>query len=155
MQDAEKLNEAQKRHLYASCHYIDGLLCDLEQAFRQEDSLSPFPHYVIDLTPEEMKQFEEHIRQIRERLLRALAWQDLKPEVPSIPLTRAVRTSLTFIDVTIEELSPRYMRGCGTVPEGSIEGLNGVIDDLRSAAREMEHYLQRSVAARETEKTGG
>jgi hypothetical protein len=154
MQDAEKLNEAQQRHLYASCHYIDGLLCDLEQAFHQEDSLSPFPHYVIDLTPAEMKQFEEHICRIREQLLRALAWQDLKPEAPAIPLTRAVRTSLTFIDVTIEELSPRYMRGCGTVPEGSIAGLNEVIHDLRSAARDTERYLQNGVVARETEKRG-
>jgi hypothetical protein len=151
MQDTEKLNEAQQRRLYTSCHYIDGLLCDLEQAFQQEDSLSPFPHYVIDLTPAEMKQFEEHIRQIREQLLRTLAWQDLKPETPSIPLSRAVRTSLTFIDVTIEELSPSYMRGCGAVPEGAIEGLNGTIRDLRAAARNMERYLQSEVIAQNTE----
>lgn len=150
MRDAERLNEAQQRRLYASCQYIDDLLCDLEQMFHQECSMSPFPRCVMDLNPAEIVQLQEHIRQIREQLLHALAWQEMSPESPSIPATRVVRTNLSFIDVAIEELGPQYLRGCGTVPEGAVEGLNGVLRDLRAATHKMENYLRDAVTSRET-----
>jgi hypothetical protein len=155
MHDAEKLNEAQQRRLYASCQYIDGLLCQLEQAFHQEDSLSPFPRYVNDLNPAQMNKLKDQIRRIREQLLETLAWQGMKPESPSIPTSRVALTSLTFIDMTIEELSPRHLRGCGAVPEGAIDGLNRVVRDLRFAAGAMESYLRKKIASREEELTEG
>ncbi|MGA9060202.1 MAG: hypothetical protein WB341_00920 [Terracidiphilus sp.] len=148
MQDAEKLNDAQQRRLYASCRYMDELLCDLEQVLHQADSLSPFPRYVIDLTPAEVCELEGHIRRIREQLLRSLAWQQLSPETPDIPATRVALTNLSFIDIAIEELNPRHLRGCGVVPEGAIEGLNRVIRDLRSVTRRMELYIRRELATR-------
>jgi len=151
MQQTERLNEAQQRRLYASCRYIDGLLCDLEQALHQADSLSPFPRYVVDLTPAEVSQLEEYIRRIRVQLLRTLAWQQMKPDTPEIPASRAALTSLAFIDTVIEEFTPRHLRGCGAVPEGAIEGLNGVIRDLRSVTHGMELYIQQKMAARKTE----
>lgn len=155
MQDDEKLNEAQQRRLYASCRYIDGLLCDLEQALHQADSLSPFPRYVIDFTPAEISQLEEHIRLIRVQLLRSLAWQQMNPDTPEIPATRAALTSLSFIDIAIEELTPRHLRGCGAVPEGAIEGLNGVLRDLRSVTHGMELYIRRELATHEAETKEG
>jgi len=155
MQDLEKLNEAQQRRLYASCRYIDGLLCDLEQALHQADSLSPFPRYVIDFTPAEINQLEEHIRLIRAQLLRTLAWQQMNPDTPEIPATRAALTSLSFIDIAVEELTPRHLRGCGAVPESAIEGLNRVIRDLRYVTRGMELYIQQKIAARKAETREG
>ncbi len=155
MQDTERLNEAQQRRLYASCRYIDGLLCGLEQALHQADSLSSFPRYVVDLTAAEVSELEEHIRRIRVQLLRALAWQQMSPDTPEIAATHAALTSLTFIDIAIEELTPRHLRGCGAVPEGAIEGLNGVIGDLRSVTRGMGLYIQQKTAAREAEINEG
>lgn len=72
---------------------------------------------------------------IREQLLRTLAWQDMKPEEPQIPVSRGVLTHLSFIEIAVEELKPKYLRGSGMVPEGALEGLNRVIRDLRSAVR--------------------
>jgi hypothetical protein len=155
MRDGEKLNEAQQRHLYTTCQYIDGLLSDVEQTFQEPDSLSAFPRYVMDMTSEEMSEFRDHIHRIREELLRTLAWQEMQPEPPSIPATRAVQRSLSFIDIAIEELNPSYMRGCGAVPEGAVEGLHGVIRGLRSATRGMEQHLREQMAARAGEKTKG
>jgi len=64
-------------------------------------------------------------------------------------------TSLTFIDMTIEELSPRHLRGCGAVPEGAIDGLNRVVRDLRSVAGAMESYLRKEMTNRENELKEG
>lgn len=131
----EKLNDAQRRRLYASCLYIDGLLCDMEQILDESATDSPFPRHVLDLAPAQMVQVKEHIHLIREQLLRTLDWQDMKPEEPQIPVSRAVLTNLSFIDIAVEELKPKYLRGSGMVPESALEGLNRVIRDLRSAVR--------------------
>lgn len=154
MQDAEKLNEAQQRHLYTTCQYIDGLLNDVEDTFREKDSPSPFPRYIHDLTPHDMTELGDHIRRLRQELLRTLAWQEMKPEPAAIPVSRSVARSLSFIDIAVEELSPRHMRGCGTVPEGAVEGLNSVIRGLRSVTRAMEQCLRRQMneAAAEPER---
>jgi hypothetical protein len=45
------LNDAQQRRLSITCKYIDKLLCDIEQRSSFAASQSPFPRYVVDLTP--------------------------------------------------------------------------------------------------------
>lgn len=148
MQRGGELNEAQSRRLSVTCEYIDKLLCDVEQVLHQAESRSPFPRHIVDLTAEQMRALEEHIGRLREQLLRALAWQQLKPEPPDIPASRAVLTHLNFIDIAIEELRPRYMRGSGAIADGTAGKLNRVADELGAEARAMEKYLRRELETR-------
>src|SRR5271157_161727 len=142
-----KLNDAQRRRLSITCKYIDSLLCDMEHALHSATSQSPFPRYIIDITPAQARVIEDHIIHPRSQLLRTLAWQHMKPEPPEIPVTRSLLTDLGFVDIAIEELKPRYMRGCGAVPEDAVEGLDGVINELRSMAGSMERYLRQELGA--------
>ena len=142
-----KLNDAQQRRLNITCKYIDSLLCDMEHALHSATSQSPFPRYVIDITPAQARVIEDHIIHLRSQLLRTLAWQHMKPEPAEIPVTRSLLTDLGFVDIAIEELKPRYMRGCGAVPEDAVEGLNGVINELRFMAGSMERYLRQELGA--------
>jgi hypothetical protein len=82
-----ELNDVQRRRLGATCKYIDGLLCDIEHALRSPESKSPFPHYVVDVTPAQVCVIEDHIRRLRAQLLRTLDWQHMKPEPPEIPVS--------------------------------------------------------------------
>ncbi len=143
-----RLNEAQRRRLSVTCEYIDRLLGDVEEILLEDFSLSPFPRHVVDLTAEQRRKLDEHIGRVREQLLRTLAWQGLKPEPAEIPASRAVLTHLNFIDIAIEELRPRYMRGSGALAEGVAEELNRAADELRAVAQGMEQYLRRELAAR-------
>jgi hypothetical protein len=106
------LNEVQQRRLSITCKYIDKPLCDIEQALHSAASPSPFPRYLVDITPALSRVIEDHIR--------ALDGQHLKPDPPEIPVTRSVTVDLTFIDIAIEELKPGYMRGCGAVHEDAV-----------------------------------
>jgi hypothetical protein len=142
-----ELNDAQQRRLSITCKYIDQLLCDMEHALHSATSQSPFPRYVIDITPAQARVIEEHISRLRSQLLRTLDWQHLKPEPPEIPVTRSLLTDLAFVDIAIEELKPRHMRGCGAVPEDAVEGLNEVINELRSMAGSMERYVREELSA--------
>jgi hypothetical protein len=141
-----ELNDPQQRRLIVTCKYIDGLLCDIEQALQSAASESPFPSYIVDVTPAQTVQIEGHIRRLRAQLLQTLDWQSMKPEPPEIPVTRSILTDLSFIDNAIEELKPKYLRGCGAVPADAVDGLNQVIHELRSHVKSMESYLRHEIA---------
>ncbi|MGO9776615.1 MAG: hypothetical protein ACLQGT_01265 [Terracidiphilus sp.] len=143
---AGELNEPQQRRLLVTCKYIDGLLSDIEQALHSTASESPFPSYIVDVTRAQAIQIEGHIRSFRAQLLQTLEWQSMKPEPPEIPVTRSIMTDLSFIDNAIEELKPKYLRGCGAVPTDSVDGLNRVIHELRSHVKNMESYLRHEMS---------
>lgn len=140
-----QLNEPQQRRLIVTCKYIDGLLCEIEAALHSATSPSPFPRYVVDFTPAQAREIETRIRHLRDELLRVLAWQRLDPEPPDIPVTRSVLTDLSFIDNAIEELKPRYMRGCGPIPDDALDDLNQSIRGLQSIVREMAGFVRNEV----------
>jgi hypothetical protein len=114
----------------------------MESVLHAAASKSPFPRYVADLTPAQSGVIEDHIHRLRLQLVRTLAWQHMEPQPPEIPATRAVITDLSFIEVAIEEMKPRYMLGYGAVPEDAVSELNGVIDELRSVVQGMQRYLR-------------
>lgn len=140
-----ELNEAQLRRLGVTCSYIDKLLSEVEQILQEAASKSPIPRYVVDVTPAQTRVLEDHIRRIREQLLRALAWQNITPDPPEIPATRSALTHLAFVDIAIEELKPSYMRGSGSVPDDVAEELNGVVHELRSVTQSMVRYLRQEL----------
>ena len=137
-----ELNENQKLRLRITCQYIDKLLGDLDHVLHSASSQSPFPRYIVDVTPAQIRVLEDYIRRFRSQLLRTIAWQQMKPEPPNIPASRAVLTNLTFVDIAVEELRPSYMRGSGEVPEDAVNELNGVVHELRALITSMEHYLK-------------
>ncbi len=147
-----ELNEPQQRRLSVTCKYIDNLLCEMEQALKSATSESPFPRYVIDVTPAQALEIEGHIRRLRSGLLQFLAWQHLTPEPPEIPLTRSITTDLAFIEIAIEELKPRHLRGCGAVPEDAVDELNAEIQKLLSLVKSMENHVRKEMGAEPEEK---
>jgi GTP-binding protein EngB required for normal cell division len=140
-----QLNEHQQTRLRITCQYIDKLLSDVEDILRAATSQSPFPRYIADITPAQIRVIEDHIRRLRSQLVRTIAWQQIKPARPDIPATRAMLTNLSFVDIAIEELKPHYMRGFGAVPEDAFSELNGVVHELRALVTGMERYLNQEL----------
>jgi GTP-binding protein EngB required for normal cell division len=140
-----QLNGHQQTRLRITCQYIDKLLADIEDILHAATSQSPFPRYFVDISPAQIRVLEDHIRCLRSQLVRAIAWQQMKPLPPEIPSTRAVLTNLTFVDIAIEELKPSYMRGSGAVPNDAVNELNGVVHELRALVTGMESYLKQEL----------
>jgi len=157
---AGELNEHQKNRLRVTCQYIDKLLSDIDNILHAATSQSPFPRFIVDINPAQVRVIEDHIRRLRSQLVRTIAWQQMKPEPPNIPATRAVLTNLAFVDIAIEELKPHYMKGSGPVPEDAVSELNGVVYELRSLVSGMERYLKQELTTdleerlRQLEETG-
>jgi hypothetical protein len=142
-----KLNEPQQRRLIITCKYIDSLLCDIENALHSTASHSAFPRYVVDITPAQAQEIEDHILLLRSQLLRTLEWQRMKPEPPEIEVTRLITTDLAFVDIALEELKPKHLRGCGAVPEDAVDELNRMILKLSSMVKSMDRYIRQEIGA--------
>jgi len=139
-----ELNENQQRRLATSCRYIDKLLSDIDDILQQATSQSPFLRHIVDVSSAQIRVLEDYIRRIRSQLVRTLSWQNMEPNIPDIPATRAVLSYLAFVDIAIEELKPKYMKGYGAVPEDAVDELNGVVHELRSLVDGMQNYLKQA-----------
>ena len=135
------LNSSQRQHLLITCKHIDGLLGAIEETLNASASKCIFPSYVGDITPLQRKSIEDSIARLRDQLLQVLAGQSLALPEPHISALHSIHVGLTFVDIAIAELDPRYMRGYGPVSELGAADLHGVMAELQSAAKQMRRYI--------------
>jgi GTPase Era involved in 16S rRNA processing len=135
------LNPFQQNSLRVGCAYIDQLLSDIEQVLNVSQTKSVFPKYINDITPVQRKTIEDYIGRIRAQLLRVLAGEAIPVERPKIAASHAINTALTFVDINIEELSPKKMRGYGELSPMAVADLNGVMQELESIVQQMQRYV--------------
>jgi hypothetical protein len=131
------LNANQQQRLLATCKHIDKLLEAIEATLNAAASKSVFPEYTGDIRPHERKEIEDRIAGIRRQLLRVLAGQSLAPDKPHISASHSISVNLTFIDVAIAELAPRYMRGYGPVSEEGAADLDRIVEGLQASGNEL------------------
>jgi GTP-binding protein EngB required for normal cell division len=135
------LNESQQRNLIITCQHVDRLLADLEQAFVEARSNSPFGRYVNDLAPAEQRLVQDYLARIRTQLVRVLTGQGLPPTPRQTGVRWSILTHLAYVDVAIEELKPHYMRGYGAVAPEASAALNGIVEELHGAIAQLTRYL--------------
>lgn len=134
-------NQPQRNRLSVTCAHIDKLLKDIEETLDATASKSPFPKYVSDVSPTQRRVIEDYIARLRAQLLRVLEGVQIPVPNARISASHSIYTSLTFIDIAVEELKPRYMRGYGDVPTTAQEMLNGIVAELESLVRQLNRYL--------------
>ncbi len=135
------LNSAQQRRLRITCEYIDKLLSDIENGLYSSESKSPFPRYVPDISPLQRKIIEDYIARIRKRLVSALDAEGIERNPPSIPLSRSIHVAATFMDISIQELHPKYMRGYGELATAAEAELNGIAGELADIVAKLDQVL--------------
>ena len=143
----ERLNEFQARRLYVSFRYIDKLLCEIEEILNTPSSRAAFPRYSPDVAPAERRQVEDYIARIRTELVHILNEQSITKQEPSISALHAIHVALGSIDIALEELKPRHMRGYGEVTDAAANDLNGIVGGLRGLVAQ----LDRSIAGSDRE----
>jgi GTP-binding protein EngB required for normal cell division len=135
------LNEHQRRHLLASCQYIDRMLSDIDHIVTATENDSPFARYVPDLSPVFKKLLRDYFARLRADILRVLTRHDATPSGQLVSAVHAVRTTLGFVDIAIVELKPEYLKGYGAVPEALVPEINGFVEELRSVVRALDQAL--------------
>jgi GTP-binding protein EngB required for normal cell division len=140
---ANSLNSNHERRLSVTCRCLDKLLADMESMLSVSSSKLAFPQYTPDLTSAQRRVVEDYISRIRAQLIRVLDGQNIGRPPADIPVTRSLHSTLTFVDIAVEELKPEYMRGYGEVPTAAAVELNGIAGELQGLVRQLDHYLVR------------
>jgi GTP-binding protein EngB required for normal cell division len=136
------LNANHVRRLSVTCRYLDKLLADMEAALNISTSKLAFPQYVRDVAPAQQRVIEDYIVRIRAQLMRVLDGQGIERPAADIPVSRALHSLLTFIDIAVEELKPEYMRGYGEIPPSAAVELNGIAGELRGLVNQLDRYVR-------------
>ena len=137
----DRLNEFQKRRLRVTCEHIDKLLSSIEEVLYQSSSKSVFPKFKSEVSLAQRRTIENYIARVRAQLLRVLDGQDIAKGNPSIAATHSIHVSLTFVEIAVEELYPKYMQGYGTVPEAVAAELNGICGELLGLVTRFDRYV--------------
>jgi len=138
---AGALNESQQRHLRVSCQYVDKLLSEVESILNSSASKSVFPRYISQISLANRRTIEDYIARIRAQLIRVLDGQGIVREKPGIPEARAISVTLGAIDIAVDELKPRNMRGYGEVPESVALDINGIVGELQGLVSRLNRYV--------------
>ena len=141
------LNASQRHRLLITCKHIDTLLESIEETLNASASKRVFTSYVDDISPQQRQAIEEHIARIREQVLRVMTEQSLAPEEPRISAAHSIDVGLSFIEIAIAELAPRYMRGYGPVSERAATDLQRIVGELQAVVRELHRYMARPRSA--------
>ena len=134
-------NEAQRRRLLASARHADKLLGEIEQILRNADSKAAFPRYRPDLAPHETRLLEGEIARLRSHLSRALGALGVRQDYPQFSALEAIRATLAFVRVAVQEMAPEYLRGYGAVPEAASAALRGLSAELEGILNSIERSL--------------
>ena len=135
------LNEYQQRHVLASCQYIDKLLGEIEQIAQVPSGASLFPRHSSTMTSMQRRVLQDYVSRIRSRVMAVLDGEHLRLPDPHGQDVFSIRSTLTFVDIAIEELKPKYMRGYGAVPEAVVPRIEGIVDELRTIVQKLSEYL--------------
>ena len=60
---------------------------------------------------------------------------------PRFESVHAIRVTLAFVRIAFQECTPDRMRGYGPIPEAKVRELNGLVDEMVSAADKLDSYL--------------
>jgi hypothetical protein len=148
------LNPSQRQRLLITCKHIDRLLGDIEATLDATAAKTVFPNYIADIAPDERRTIEEDVARMRSHLLDVLASQSLAPDEARISASHSVEVNLTFVEIAVAELAPRYMRGYGPVSQEASADLATIAAKLESGVRELRrHLLLQHVSADESATT--
>jgi hypothetical protein len=134
------LNEFQARRLRVTCQYVDRLLGEIEEVLSVAESKAAFPRYAPDVSPVRRRKMEASISRIRGELIRVVEKQGIASD-PPILASRAIRAAISAIDISVEELKPRYMGGYGELPEAAAAELNSIAGGLQSLVAQLAEDL--------------
>jgi hypothetical protein len=140
-QQRAALTEPQRRRLVIICQHLDHLLADIERSFDEARGNSPFRRYVADVAPAEQRLFGNYAGRLRTQLVRILGEQGLSPTPRAIGLRHSMLTSLTFFDIAVTELEPRYMSSYGDLEPAAAASLSGITEELHSTGKQLKAYL--------------
>jgi hypothetical protein len=134
------LNENHKRRLLAAFQYADELLSrSLSAAAPSQPGL--YSRCVVDLSPSELHSIENCTEKVREQIRRLQDQFEIPLPSPSTPSSWILKTNLTSLDITLEELYPDRMRSYGEIDPKTANDLTRTLQEVRGLLSQVISFL--------------
>lgn len=150
---SHQLNESQERHLRVVCQYVDKLFCEIESILASAESKSAFPQYISEISAEDRRAIEDFINEIRAQLVRALEGQNIARGKATIPDARAICATLDSIEIALDELRARNMRGYGEVPESAAKEMERIAEELEEKVACLNRFVMAHGAGKDSSES--
>jgi hypothetical protein len=135
------LGENHKRRILATFQYADELLSQSlsARATAQTDLQS---RGVQDFTPSELLRVESDMERIRQQMRSFLERFQIALPGRSTPSRWILKTNLTSLDLALEELYPRKMRGYGEMGSAAASELERTLQEIRKLVSQLLESLE-------------
>lgn len=130
-----------KRALANKFKHIDKLFWEIESLLSTGNGRSLFPGYLADVSHAQRERLEAGILAFRQAMARILENKGISMEQPLMSTLHAVRVTLHFVDIALQELKPEQMRGYGSVSRKTALELDEIVTELQSMTRKMKSTL--------------
>jgi hypothetical protein len=139
------LNDNHKRRILATFQYIDKLLEESLAASRPA-ARPLFPRLIQDISPAQFYRIESCAEKMREQMARLMSRVETPPDENPTPASWALRTNLTYMDISLEDLYPERMRGYGEMAPDGARDLSCTLNEIRRLGSQLSASLSESRA---------
>ena len=147
MATTSPLNEAHQRRLLSGARYADTLLSDVEAILNASESKTIFPKYRSDISPSP-GQADSQLRGPLPRSTGARdGWLGHRSWGTPLQSLHSVRVTLGFVQIAVQEMAPRYLRGYGEVTENVAPQLQGLCAELEGLLKRLDASLAQGPSA--------
>ncbi len=108
-------NESQARSLVIGFRDLHRRMAEMEAWLIQAGASTAFSEYVNDVSPTEGKVLRDYFTRIRDTMLACLQEAHLPREEQRTSLRWAIQCGLTFLHIAVSEMSPKRLRGYGSL----------------------------------------
>lgn len=137
------LDERRKRLLLMTFRHLDKMLSEIDRRAEGKGSSSPLSDRYTELDPEKKEAIQRYAARLRETMCRILEEKGIPIDVPSFETIHSIHTSLIFMDISAEEIRPKYMRGYGELTREAADELDAVATELQGLLKQMQAVLKR------------
>jgi hypothetical protein len=137
----EGLNEAHQNRILITLLDLRRQLERVEDAILQPAKLSPFFEHDNDLSADQAQRIRQVFTSLRVALLRAAEKLGISIAVRRSRLSWEVQCLLSHFQLSMAELSPKQLRGYGSVGEAASEALRQIQEDLAQLTNQLASQL--------------
>lgn len=136
------LNAAQARMVMSTFTYVSKLLDDVLQVAGTDPA--PFGDWRPDLTPVEARDLMARMRDIRARMLEALAPLGIAAPEGDASGRWVAQTALLYADIALSELTPDGLRRYGVVDDVAGRAVDELSRELRRMVADAQEVVRRA-----------
>lgn len=136
-------NGNHQRHLMTRLRVLDESLTEALRKLEPQEEGQLARRLIPDVTAAQRRVLRDYLSQLRFAMRRFVQAQHISDTSEPISALKSFDVALTFAQISVEEMRPRYLSGYGSVDAAGAEAAERLAAELQTLLRRMSGYLAR------------